>query len=70
MKVEKLADVTMSRAMQADSVSFMPGAVMGEQRDNHRNHQEVHGVRKYVEVAHHHRQEQPCNDGCELWSPE
>ncbi len=44
-------------------------AMVEEQRENLRNHQEVHGVRLYSQVTHNHRQEHDCNDGCEFWSP-
>lgn len=70
MQVRKLSEVTLGEVSGAQATMYALGAAMvEEQRENLRNHQEVHGVRLYSQVTHNHRQEHDCNDGCEFWSP-
>jgi hypothetical protein len=70
VRVQKLSEVSAEEMSKAKAEGWMPGAVMGEQRDTHRNAQDVHGVRRYAEIAHHHAKGDECNLGCEFWSPE
>ena len=70
MQIRKLSEVSDAEQAGAQAAAWVGPAVMAEQREVHRNAQEVHGLRKYPEIMHPHRIEQECNGGCEFWSPE
>jgi hypothetical protein len=70
VRVRNLDDVTLAEAAGAEAVAYFGAAVMEEQRETHRNAQEIHGIRRYSEIVHRHPQEQACRGKCEFWSPE
>ncbi len=70
MQVRKLSEVPREERDRAEAVMFVGLPVMLEQREVHRNAQEVHGVRRYAEVVHCHPVEQDCRGLCEFWSPD
>lgn len=72
MRVRKLDEVTLGEVAGAEATAYFSAPVMDEQRETHRNAQEVHGIRQYSEIVHRHPQEQGCkaDSGCEFWSPE
>lgn len=70
MRIRKLTEVSEEERSEAEAVAWVKPAVMDEQRETHRNAQEVHGIRRYAEIMHRHPIEQECRGACEFWSPE
>ena len=69
MQIRKLSEVSEKEQSEAEAAAWVGAAVMDEQREVHRNAQEIHGVRKYSEIMHRHPVGRDCNAGCEFWSP-
>lgn len=74
MKVWKLTDPAVAEGTEVrrnvSAIAYVSQAVMDEQRDVHRNVQEVHRIRRYNEIVHPHKADEMCGDRCELWEAE